>query len=215
MAIDSQIAMPPIENTEAFTRIPLNVAKICNAAAAQSCARDIQQLQFRLASLNIIPLPREGTRPSLSVEQATEHYKSFLTAHQGQPIASIFRQVYASAILSHYGVLDSQNYELIKYYTEELSDENSMDFATLAKAARVLQDKLSQDAYASLVNATTQRAQEQAKAVQEQISQLTLRAKQKTALGEARAAKLTLERISKSTLPSDIKQLTRLQQSIQ
>ena len=119
--------------------VQLNTVAFCPSQRSANCAEQLNDLQHRLNDLNPVPVPRTTTDRPVSTAEATRLYKKFVAEHTGEPVLTIFQQLYPRILLNKYGVLSSTDYGLIVYFLRELVESGSYDFDTQAKAFEAIQ----------------------------------------------------------------------------
>lgn len=150
----------------------INTASFCPSKTDVLCAKQLDNIQRQLNDMNPVPVPQSGERIPVSVVEATILYKRFVADHTGEPILAIFQQLYPRILLNKYGVLNSSDYELISYYTQQLTTSNALDFTTRANALTRLKGHLPAEQYKLLLDETMKAATAEVTREQNEMARL-------------------------------------------
>ena len=197
----------------------INTEAFCPSKTDVNCAEQLDELQHELNDLNPVPIPQSGLELPITASAATNLYREFVNEHAGEPILAVFQQLYPRILLNKYGVLQSKNYELIAYFTQQLAESNALDFDTRTDALIELKDHIPADRYELLLNRTVWSATQEAARQRNEINRL-----KKLILAQPKdftptdpttypvaTYKRILKQYEKSTLPANIARLNGLQ----
>lgn len=142
---------------KSFVDIDLNNALLCIPDTAAACYQQLIQLQRQIAQDYPIPIPQPNVPPLISAKEAVTLYKQYVTDHAGQPVLVVFKQLYPRILLNKYGILAGHDHQQIRYFTEQLLEAHSLDFATLAAALTLLKDEVPTPQFNQWLDATSRR----------------------------------------------------------
>lgn len=211
-----------VVNRRLFTEVPIHNGGFCNGNSGDNCAERLQLLQRQLMKLNPIMVPDQSETTTIPLMVATNQYKNFVADHQGEPVLPLFKQLYARVLLNQYGVLTSKNYALITYFTQQMVEANSLDFATIARSLTVLQNHIPAGQFGGMLTLAIKAAQEQKSWHEKTMADLS-NDKEEASLKQSgtlsaefmkEGRKRMLAEYKKSTILADLAQLYRLQEAI-
>jgi hypothetical protein len=157
-------------NRRLITEVPINNDVICSVE--ENCAEQFNLVRNQLLTLDPIPVPDYNQSVSISWKEADSKYRAFYERHKGEVMANLFQQYYARVILNQYQVLESNNYDVIQYYLEQMIESKSMDIKTMTQAIKKLNGNVPPDKFNSALRATIQIATKQEKQEKESISDI-------------------------------------------
>lgn len=107
------------------------------------------------------PCPSLNRLLGLFTQEAVHRYNQFVAAHPGEPILAVFKQLYPRILLNKYGILASQDYTQIIYFTQQLIEAKSYDHITLTAALKKLKPQLAPGQFNAMKASTLEAAHRQ------------------------------------------------------
>ena len=202
-----------------LSEIPLSSDALCPGNTSFDCRKRLIQLQRDVVADYPIPIPQPNVPALISPGEAVESYRKYIANHAGEPKLIAFRQLYPRILLNNYGILASNNHALILYFTEQMLNAHSQDFATLAQALTLLKPDVPASQYNQWLTVTIREAEARKIEQQKLISDTK---KQMAALSASTdfeqkksywlSLKFFLERLEATTVSADVVALHKLQQ---
>ena len=146
VVVDQRLMNEPSLNFQAYHKS----ARASTQAEMQGQIQEHKQLQSKLAKLSPIPIPAFGTKPAISLEEADRRYRVFVKDEANNPLLPLFQQRYARFILTEYAMLETTNWPLLAYYTDQMIASQSFDYTTITRALVNLHNHLLANQFNSL-----------------------------------------------------------------
>ncbi|NID10874.1 hypothetical protein [Fibrivirga algicola] len=176
---DKKTELPTIDHPEqveirkSFEEIPIDNSAFCPTPASGNCTKSFQLMLAQLMVLDPIPVPQPGVGQTISTSNAIDRYRAFLTDYAGEPIISVFKQLYPKILLTKYGILDGSDYAQITYLTQQLIEARSYDSATLAAALKKLKHHLPPNQFMAMKTASIGAAERRKVLIEKEITSLS------------------------------------------
>ncbi|CCH01184.1 hypothetical protein FAES_3175 [Fibrella aestuarina BUZ 2] len=117
--------------------------------------RLIHQLKGQLATESPLLVPLNEPQPPRSLAAADRIYRQFVLTHRNSLVLPLFQQRHARSLLIDYGMLHTQNWSAIAYYTDQLVRGQSLDYPLITRALVRLKGHLPAGAYSALLRRAT------------------------------------------------------------
>lgn len=168
---------PFIPVRRSLSDVPINVSRFCNNKAS-NCAIQLSQLQAQLMVEDPVPVPQSTIGATISTEEAVQRYKQFVANHPGEPVLDVFKQLYPRILLDKYGLLASEKYSLILYFTQQLIDAGSLDLSIQTRALIALKGHVPDVTYTRLLSTVLADAKAYQIGHEQVLARLTAEAKE-------------------------------------
>ena len=151
-----------VVNKRLFTEVPVNNEMFCSGGnPATNCAKILSLLHQRLMKINPLPVPDFGQTTTISWQEADIAYRKFLDTYKTDPILNLFQQLYTRILLNQYGIGSSNNFDLIRYYLDQMISSHSLDFATMTETISRLNGHIPVNIYHQMLTSIIKAAEVQ------------------------------------------------------